>query len=81
MTDAEQKEPGRRNWITKKNFYIATALSALVWLGYTLDGRASLLEALIMILVSGVFWGAVFTAFIRLSTTQKNKDNDKWGRK
>jgi hypothetical protein len=59
MTDAEQKEPDRRTWIIKTNFYIATALSALVWLGYTLDGRASLLEALIMIPVSEVFWGSV----------------------
>jgi hypothetical protein len=80
MRDAERKESGLRNWITKKNFYIASALSALVWLGYTLDGKASLLEALIMIPVSGLFWGAIFTAFTR-PYTPKNKDNDKWGRK
>ncbi len=76
-TDSEKKEG--RAWITRQNFYYATALSALVQFGYVSTGKALLLEALIMIPFSGLFWGVIFTAFTR-PYRHSTKESGKWGR-
>ena len=54
------------SWLNMRYFAVATLLMGIVQFSKVADGDGSLIGALVVSLVGGLFWGAIATAVSKL---------------
>ena len=63
------------SWLNKKYFLIAAGLMSIVQVSKFIDGKSSLIEALLAIVFGGFFWGVIAT-FIAKKISKQNGNKE-----